>query len=124
VVARQSTATFVCEHPGVSNAVNFVRKHYAEPIRIQEIAKAAAVSTRTLQSSFKQYVGYTISEEISRLRLAHAARLLRESDLKLESVAHESGLRNAKYLCEVFRPLFQVTPTEYRQAERPSGGRG
>src|SRR6185369_8976972 len=70
VVARQSTATFVCEHPGVSNAVNFVRKHYAEPIRIQEIAKAAAVSTRTLQSSFKQYVGYTICEEISRLRLA------------------------------------------------------
>ncbi len=120
VVARQSTATFVCDHVGVGKAVNFLRGHYANPLRIEEIAQAAGVSTRTLQASFKQYLGCTISEQLSRLRLAHAVRLLRESDLKLESVAYESGLRNAKYLCEMFRPVFGVTPTEFREMERAS----
>ena len=122
VVARQSTATFVCEDPAVSAAVNFLRAHYHESIQVADVAQVAHLSTRSLQSSFKQVVGCTISDELSRLRLAHATRLLRETDLKLESVAHESGLGSAKYLCEVFRPAFQTTPAAYREAQREGRG--
>jgi LacI family transcriptional regulator len=118
VVARRSTATFVCDHPGVSAAMNFLRSHYHEGIQVADIARAASLSTRSLQGSFKQTVGCTISEELARLRLAHAARLLRETDLKLESVANESGLSSAKYLCEVFRPAFHTTPAAYRESHR------
>ena len=118
VVARQSTATFVCDHPGVSAAMNFLRTHYREPIQIDDIARVAGLSRRSLQSAFKENVGCIISDELARLRLSHAARLLRETDLKLESVAQESGLRSAKYLCEVFRPAFGATPSGYREEQR------
>jgi LacI family transcriptional regulator len=122
VVGRRSTATFVCDHPAVSAAVNFLRANYHGSIQVADIARAATLSTRSLQALFKQEVGCTISEELSRLRLAHAARLLRETDLKLESIAHESGLSNAKYLCEVFRPAFNATPSAYREAQRAARG--
>jgi LacI family transcriptional regulator len=118
VVARRSTATFVCDHPGVSAAMNFLRKHYRKPIHLDDVARFAGLSRRSLQGAFKQFTGCTISDELARLRLFHAARLLRETDLKLESIAHESGLSNAKYLCEVFRPAFHTTPNAYREAHR------
>lgn len=118
VVVRRSTATFVCDHDGISAAVNYLRAHYHEPIQVDDVARAARLSRRSLQSLFKEVVGCTISEELSRLRLTHAVRLLRETDLKLESIAHESGLRTAKYLCEVFRPAFNLTPTAFRESQR------
>jgi LacI family transcriptional regulator len=122
VVARHSTATFVSNHPGVSAAVDFIRAHYHEGIQVDDIARAAGLSRRSLQLLFKETVGCTISEELSRLRLMHAVRLLRDTDLKLESVAHESGLRTAKYLCEVFRPAFNLTPTAYRDLQKNHAG--
>jgi LacI family transcriptional regulator len=118
VVARESTATFVCDHPKVVAAVNFLRAHSHEPIQLADVSRAAGMSTRSIQSAFREHVGRTISEELSRLRLGRASTLLRETDLKLDSIAFESGLTSAKYLCSVFRAAFQQTPTEYREAAR------
>ncbi len=118
VIARRSTATFSCDNPAVSAAVTFLRAHYREAIQVADVARAAGVSSRSIQTSFRDIVGCTISDELSRLRIEHAARLLRETDLKLESVAHEAGLTSAKYLCEVFRNAFRSTPTEFRELER------
>lgn len=123
VVSRRSTATFVCDRPTVSAAVKFLRAHYHEVIHIADIARFAGLSTRSLQVFFKEEVGCTISEELARLRMEHATRLLRETDLKLESVAHESGLKSASYLCEVFRSAFHTTPTAYREAQRAMPGK-
>jgi LacI family transcriptional regulator len=118
VIPRRSTATFVCDCPAVSAAVNFLRQRYRDSIQVADVARASGLSTRSIQSAFRELVGCTISDELSRLRLAHASRLLRETDLKLESVAHESGLTSAKYLCDVFRASFNLTPTEFRESER------
>jgi transcriptional regulator GlxA family with amidase domain len=104
-----------------SAAMNFLRAHFHEPIHLEDIARAAGVSARVLQSAFKEHVRGTVSDELARLRLSHAARLLCETDLKLGSVAQEAGLRNAKYLCEVFRPAFDATPAAYREARRSTG---
>lgn len=73
---------------------------------------------RSLQLAFNEHLGHSVSDELSRVRLEHAKRLLRETDLKLDSVAHESGLGNAKCLCQVFRAAFGETPTDYRDGAR------
>jgi LacI family transcriptional regulator len=114
VIERSSTATFVCNHPGVTAAMNYLRSHYQELIQLPEIANSTGLSARSLQKTFKAVVGRSIFDELGRLRVSHAARLLRETNLKLESVAHESGLRNAQYLCGVFRQVFNTTPVAYR----------
>lgn len=122
VKIRKSTATFMCDQPAVNAAVIHLRSHFHEVLRLEDLAKIAGLSERTLQTLFKQHVGRTVSEELSRVRLEHASRLLRETDLKLESVAHESGLRSAKYLCEVFRAEYDMTPATYRERARAKEG--
>ena len=38
VTARRSTATFVCDHPGVTAAVNYLRAHFHELIELDALA--------------------------------------------------------------------------------------
>ena len=114
VVARRSTAVCYCSHEGVSRAITYLRRHFVEPLTLESVAAAGGVPSRTLQGMFKEATGHTFTEELTRLRLDHAIRLIRTSDLKLESVAHESGFGNARYLCEVFRKVLGSTPTAYR----------
>ena len=118
VFEQRSIATFACEHPGVTAAMNYLRENHRKAIYVQEIARAVGISARSLQMTFKAVVGCTLSDEIARLRLTHAAQLLRETDLNLRCVAQQSGLSTAKYLCEVFRRAFQTTPAAYREAHR------
>lgn len=115
VVARQSTATFVSGHPGLDKVVNHLRKHFASPLQVPDLARFAGLSVRSLQTAFKAEMGYSLSDELSRLRLKEASRLLRDTDLKLESVALESGFGTASYLCRVFRKHFGETPSRYRE---------
>ena len=44
-----------------------------------------------------------------------AATLLRDTDLKLESIAWESGLGNATNLCRLFKKRYGRTPGAWRQ---------
>ena len=47
--------------------------------------------------------------------LACAQRLLRDTSLKLEVVASESGFGSAAHLCDVFFEVYKINPTIWRQ---------
>ena len=116
VVARRSTEVCYHEHAGVSAAITWLRQNFRQPLTIHSLACKAGIGTRTLQQHFKSATGHTFKEELTRLRLDHAAGLLRETDLKLESVAQEAGFANAKYLCDTFRKAFATSPAAYRKS--------
>jgi LacI family transcriptional regulator len=118
VVARRSTATFVSDSPGITATLLHVREHFHEALRLPALARLAGMSERVFESEFKRCVGRSPRAEIQRARLACAARLLRETDLKLDAIAIESGFGSAKRLCAVFAETHQLTPTVWRQRSR------
>ena len=61
-------------------------------MRLAELARQACLSERVLETEFKRRVGRSPREELRRARLACAARLLRDTDLKLVADAAESGI--------------------------------
>ena len=60
-------------------------------------------------------LGHDINQEIAGLCLNEATRLLRETNLKLESVAREVGYGSATYLCRVIQTSCGISPGEYRE---------
>lgn len=104
--------------------MNYLREHFRESILLPALAYAVKLSPRSLRTAIREHIGHSVTDELTRLRLAEAARLLRETEMKLESVAHESGITSAKYLWEVFRPAFGQTPVEYREKQRATRGAG
>jgi LacI family transcriptional regulator len=118
VVARRSTATFVTDEPGITAAVLHLREHFHTPLRVEQLARIAGVSTRVFETQFRRYVGCSAREAIHRARLACAARLLRDSDLKLDAIAVESGFGSGKYLSAAFTKVYGLGPSMWRQQVR------
>ena len=57
-------------------------------------------------------------EELTRLRMLHAEMLLRGTDLKLFTIALESGLGQDKNLIRLFRRKHNVSPGGWREKVR------
>lgn len=118
MVARRSTATFITESPEITAAVLHLREHFREPLRLEELARRAGLSKRTFELEFKQRVGRTAREELQRVRLACAARLLRDTELKLDAVAVESGFSSGRKLCPGFAEVYGLSPHAWRLRSR------
>jgi LacI family transcriptional regulator len=118
VIVGDSTGTFRCDHPGVTAAALFIRKHFHEGIWVSDVAAHARMSVRTLQASYPKRVGCTVKEDIQRQRLRRAQDLLETTDLKLAAVALESGFGTLENLCRVFQSQHRITPHAWRMQQR------
>jgi LacI family transcriptional regulator len=114
VMARQSTATFVTNSAGITAAVRYLREHFHERPRLAELAQRAGLSVRVFESEFKRHVGHSAREELQRARIACAARLLRDTKLKVDAIAVESGFGSASKLCGAFAKTYGFSPNAWR----------
>jgi LacI family transcriptional regulator len=118
VTVRQSTDAIAIEDPDLRQAVIFIRAHAYEPIGVEDVAAAAAVSRRMLERKFRDTLDRSPLEEIRRHRLARARELLATSDLAVSAVAAAAGFGTPEYLTAVFKSEFGTTPLRYRSGVR------
>jgi LacI family transcriptional regulator len=114
VVVRHSTATFSCDHPGVSAAALFIRQHFREAISVEDVAAQAGMSVRSLQAQYPVYRGRGVKEDILQHRLIEVQSLLERTSLKLAAIAAETGFGSDVYLCRFFQQEHGMTPLEWR----------
>jgi AraC family transcriptional regulator len=69
-------------------AIEVMVSHCQDPLTIEEIARAVGVSEDHLSRVFRETFGRPAAAYYTRLRIAVACRLLRETVEKMESVAH------------------------------------
>jgi transcriptional regulator GlxA family with amidase domain len=110
-----STDTIAIPDRDSTRFLRHLRDRYLEPISLEQSALALGVSLRRVQGHFRRHVGRTPIQELNRLRVEHARRLLRDSDLKLEAVAQDCGFANRFHFIRAFRRTTGVIPREYRQ---------
>ena len=87
----------------------------AEPWTVAGIARACRVGPTYLNASCKEMFNATPSDQLCRIRLAHAARLLRQSPRRpITEVAFAVGFNSSQYFATRFRKQFGITPREFR----------
>jgi AraC-like DNA-binding protein len=65
---------------------------------------------------FKKEMGVTFSNYILNVKIDHAKRLLKNTNMSLISIAIELGFDNQSYFSNVFKKATNMTPKQYRQA--------
>ena len=113
-IVRKSTDTMATGNPTVAQAVEFVRKNHTADISVADIARAVCISDSGLRKLMNRKIGTSPCQLLQDMRLETACRLLRETDLKVESVAVQSGFGEAQRLHEIFRHTLKTTPTRFR----------
>jgi LacI family transcriptional regulator len=118
VVVRFSTKGATSDDADVTHAIEFIRDRVHEGITVDDVLDAIPLSRRTLEMRFRTKLGRSPAEEIRRVRIERAKRLLVETDAGMASVAQASGFSSANQLCETFRREAGVSPTRYRKQFR------
>ena len=98
------------------NCRKIIERDYGKKIGIMEIAEQMEVSSNYLSTIFRRETQYSVNEYLNAVRLKHAKRLLRETNLKVYEIAEQVGFSDTYYFSSVFKKLVGVTPSEYRNS--------
>mgnify|MGYP000456623749 CR=1 FL=1 len=79
---------------------------------LEECAKKACVSTRTLSRVFVKQLSMSFGEWKLRLKMIEAIRLLGEGQ-PVKSIAYDLGYESASSFIHAFKNIFGKTPTKY-----------
>ncbi len=99
----------------VAAAVRYLDEHFAEPLRIEQIAASVFLSPDRFTEVFARTMGRTPRDYLRHLRLERAKALLAATTLAVSEVGMQAGFGEAAYFTRVFRAATGVTPREYRK---------
>ncbi len=119
IVERQSTDVVAIDDPDVAAAVRYIRTRAHEQINVKNVLGAVAVCRKTIDVRFMKFLGRTPAEEIRRVRVEQAKRLLADTDLPISAVAKTAGFTGQEAFSVFFRREAGLTPTEYRRQWLP-----
>ncbi len=91
-----------------------------EPLTLEDIARRAALSVRTLNRRFREQTGTTPLQWLLRARVRRAQHLLETTGHSVESVATKVGFSSATSFREHFHRVVATNPQAYRRAFRVS----
>ncbi|MFH1496840.1 MAG: AraC family transcriptional regulator [Verrucomicrobiota bacterium] len=91
-----------------------VREHYAEPMELADLARAAAVTPRHLIRIFRVHLQTTPMRYLWQTRVEQAERLLDETGLTLSEIAERTGFQNPFHFSRVMRLHLGCSPSVHR----------
>lgn len=97
-------------------AQEFITTHYTESLSLEQVAEHVALSPTYFSRIFKQVMGCTFVEYLTRVRLDEARRLLRSTTLSLAEISYAVGYQSPNYFSEVFKTVEGVTASSYRRS--------
>ena len=99
-------------HP-LGHLLSWIRMHL-DRADVNELARAAALSVRTLHRRCREHFGLTPAKLIEEVRLEHARTLLATTDISTKRLAIECGFGTTTNLKRTFDRRLGMSPPAYR----------
>jgi AraC-like DNA-binding protein len=93
---------------------------YAEPLEVDDLARAAGLSKAHFSREFRRTFGESPYVYLLTRRLERAAALLRNTDHSVAEICLEVGLQGVGSFTTSFKRMYGMTPTAYRAAAPPA----
>jgi LacI family transcriptional regulator len=116
VVHRLSTDILAVENPDLSNAIRFIRDHACDPCSVGDVLQKVPVARRWLEKEFVRQLDRTPHDEIIRVRMEAATRLLIQANLPIEDIALKCGFSAVSNFGRAFVSALGTTPAAYRRS--------
>ncbi|BCU76265.1 XylR family transcriptional regulator [Luteolibacter sp. LG18] len=116
ITRRDSTGCPLVKDPGVAKVVHLIRERFASDLKVDELARLAAVGRRSLEERFRKEMHQSIHEALTRRRMDEARKLLRSTPLGIALVAEACGYSSVHYFTTAFKRETGTSPAAYRAA--------
>ena len=98
----------------IYSITEYIDNHYAEELRVTELAEMCGISYSHFAKSFKAIYRQSCRQFINYLRVSKAADYLIFTDHDLNRISQETGFSDCSHFIRVFRSIKGVTPGKYR----------
>jgi AraC-like DNA-binding protein len=108
----------------INKVLDYLNENYAEEFSIGDVCALVGMAEASFSRYFRRTTGNTLTDFVTRLRVAKACQLLEQSDNYVSGVCYEVGFRNIANFNRRFLEIKGVTPTQYRRQATTRSGRG
>ena len=99
----------------MSTIHSYILNHYKGPIRIENVASLANLSSTSFSRYFKAHTNKTFSDFVAELRISLACKLLHKNDLSIIQISHECGYKTLSNFNKKFKEITGSNPLKYRR---------
>jgi len=114
VVERQSTDSIAVDHPKVAVALRFIQEHSSQPISMLDVLRYVGMSRSGLEKAFREYYVRPPMEQLRKVRIEKAKRMLRETDEAVQTIASLCGFHSSPSFCRTFALSTGMTAKQFR----------
>jgi AraC-like DNA-binding protein len=101
-------------------AKDLVDARYAEPLDVDDLARAAGLSRAHFSREFRRVFGESPHAYLLTRRLERAAAMLRTTDHSVAEICFSVGLQSVGSFTTSFTRTYGMSPTAYRAAFPPA----
>lgn len=114
LVERQSTMDVNGSRRLVTSACAYLASHFTERLTVGTVAQEMRTCRRRLELRFREILGHSVHDELERLRLDEARRLLAKTSLPIAEIAQACGYQSDDAFRNAFKAATELTPLKYR----------
>lgn len=114
---RMSTRVYLYPEPWLTDALVYIRRNVARNINASEVIRHLKLSHTTVEKAFRARLGTSVRQEIAKVRIEEAKRLLENTTLPLADVCSLSGFSSKAYFTAAFGRATGTTPLVWRTSK-------
>lgn len=98
----------------VNKALEYIKEHYDEKLRLVDVADHIYVSQWHLSKLLNKHLGNNFSEILNGIRIEKAKELLKDPSLRIYDIAEKVGFMDLTHFSRVFKRIEGISANEYR----------
>lgn len=100
-------------NPAFLELIEYVRTNFAEKFTLDQLSKQFGISAGYICNLFAKSYNTTLTCFITKVRMEHAAELMKDKTCSLKNVAALCGYKDYFYFNKVFKGYYGTAPSQY-----------
>ena len=103
--------------PDIKRAIDIIKEKYGSQISLTSVSTEININPQYLSKLFHSETKELFNDYVTKVRIENAAKLLKESNLKIFEIAEKVGIPNYRYFSTVFKYCMGVSPKSYKRGQ-------
>jgi len=106
--------------PFIQKTVAYIDANLAGDLSLHMLAALQNLNASYLSALFHKETGKTVTDYVTSRRMDAAGKLLRTTQLQVQTIAQHCGINDSNYFSKLFKKHYGVTPMQFREQNHPS----
>ena len=106
--------------PFIQKTVAYIDANLAGDLSLPTLAALQNLNASYLSALFHKETGKTVTDYVTSQRMDTAGKLLRTTQLQIQTVAQHCGINDSNYFSKLFKKHYGISPLQFREHTRPS----